>query len=135
MSGHSPDHYKGETSPSTKPRVYTAEEIDIFLQGERREVDRLLLHGLNTLASTLIPHAAREESMLNLIEQLGGPEEILERSAFVKQLIVKSEARSAMMRKVAESTVVWALLAFLGFLATAAFGYVIDYLKTKIGSG
>ena len=41
------------------PRVLSEEEIELYINGDRREVDRLILFGLNRLASVIIPHAQK----------------------------------------------------------------------------
>ena len=107
-------------------REFTKEEIDIFLAGDRREIDRLLLYGLNNIAHILIPHM---EAEVAISEVLGTPKEVAARVAWIDAQISKQKVKNKMMAKVAESTVGWALVAFLGFLAYATWDYVVDLVK------
>ena len=116
-----------------KLKIYTDEEIDIFLVGDRREVDRLILHGLNGLAATLIPHAAHEEDFLRRVNELGGIEAIKKRAAWVDVQIERQAIRNRMMEKVATSNVVWASLAFLGYIAYIAKDSLIHFIQTAAG--
>ena len=69
---------KIEKMPSLKS--YSEEEIDAFLDGDRRVIDRLLLHGLNNLAVVLIAHAEREEE---IFAGMGSAETIKKRSDWI----------------------------------------------------
>ena len=91
-------------------KVYTLEEIEIFLKGDRREVDRLMIHSLNNLASVMIPHMANEA---DVFKALGDSEVIRTRSAWIDAQINKQEKRNRMMDKVTESTTLWALPLFV----------------------
>lgn len=108
-------------------KIYTPEEIDIFLSGDRREVDRLLLTGLNNIAGVLIPHVAKEEGVF---EALGDVDVIRTRSAWIEAQIKKQEKRNQMMQKVTESTMAWALILFIGFIAYSVWDHVMDVVKT-----
>jgi hypothetical protein len=119
---------KGENLPRLKS--YTEEEIDAFLDGDRRVIDRLLLHGLNNLAVVLIAHAAREEEIFT---GMGSAETIKKRSDWIDSQIEKTRVRNDMMGKVATSTTAWALVAFFGFIAMAIWEYVITLIKSKTG--
>ena len=90
-------------------KVYTPEEIEMFLSGDRREVDRLLIHGINNIATVLIPHMAKEEEIFHV---LGDSDVIRSRSIWIDAQILKQEKRNKMMDKVTESTVIWALPVF-----------------------
>ena len=118
-----------------QPRIYSSEEIEIFLRGDRREIDRLLLHGLNSLSKALIPHARREEEMLRLFEEIGGLDGIATRAQYVDSLIKRQSACTAMMEKVAQSTLTWAVIAFIGFLAMASWDSIVHAIKLKLGGG
>ena len=109
-------------------KCYNEEEIDAFLNGDRRAIDRLLLHGLNNLAVVLIAHAEREEEIFS---DMGNSETIKKRSAWIDSQIEKTRARTDMMVKVATSTTVWALVAFLGYVALAVWEYTF---KAKTGT-
>ena len=91
-------------------KVYSAEEIEMFLKGDRREVDRLMIHSLNNLASVMIPHMAQED---DVFKALGDPDVIRSRSAWIEAQIKKQEKRNRMMDKVTESTLLWALPLFV----------------------
>lgn len=121
------------TEERRAPRIYSADEIEIFLRGDRREIDRLLLHGLNSLSEALIPHARREEEMLRLFEEIGGLDGIAVRAQYVDSLIKRQSARTAMMEKVAQSTLTWAVIAFIGFLALASWDSAVHAIKLKLG--
>ena len=115
--------------------IYSEEDIDIFLRGDRRDIDRLLLHGLNNLGIALIEHADREE---RLFAAMGDAEVIKKRSGWIDSQIDKARvlsektvARIDMMNKVKSSTVVWAVIAFLGYLSHIATEGIIAWWKTR----
>jgi len=116
------------------PRVLSDEEIELYLKGDRREVDRLILFSLNRLSSCLIPHIKSESEFMEHVKHLGGMEAIASRAHYVDSLIKKNTARSAMMEKVSQSTVVWAFLAFCGFIAIAVWDSLIHAIKLKLGA-
>ncbi len=111
------------------PRILSEEEVELYLRGDRREIDRLILLSINRIAATLIPHAERENRISEQLEALGGMDGIAERARFVDALIEKQKARTQMLWKVAQSGVAWALPVFIGFLAMA----VWNSIKQKIG--
>lgn len=116
-----------------QPRVLSAEEIEMYLKGDRQEVDRLILFSLNRLASTLAPHAEREERVMVELDRLGGMEAIAARAEYVDAMIARSKAKTQMIDKVAQSSLAWALIAFLGFLAVAAWESAVQAVKAKLG--
>lgn len=105
------------------------EEIEFFLHGDRREIDRLILLSINRIAAALIPHTDREKKLAEQLEQLGGMPAVAERARFVDALIDEKKARNGMMLKIAQSSIAWALPFVLGFVAVA----VWDAFKRKIG--
>ena len=115
------------------PRVLSEEEIEMYLKGDRREVDRLVLFSLNRLAAALIPHAEQEERMLNEFTKLGGIDAIHARCEFIDELIARSKDRRKMMEKVSQSTLTWALIAFFGFLAMATWDSIVNAVKLRLG--
>ena len=117
------------TEKSETPRVLTDEEIELYMRGERREVDRLILLSLNRLAATLIPHAERETRFTEQLEAIGGMDGIAERARFVDALIERQKARTQVLWKIAQSSVTWALPLMIGFVAMA----VWDAIKKKVG--
>jgi hypothetical protein len=112
-------------------KTYTEEEIEAFLDGDRRIVNRLLLHGLNNLAIVLIHHAEREEE---IFAGMGDTDKIKKRSEWIDAQITKTNARSDMMNKVATSATAWALIAFLGYIVHAIWEYSVTLIKTKSGT-
>lgn len=120
---------KIEKMPSLKS--YSEEEIDAFLDGDRRVIDRLLLHGLNNLAVVLIAHAEREEE---IYAGMGSAETIKKRSDWIDSEIEKKRVRTDMMNKVATSTTAWALVLFLGYIAHALWEYTLTLIKSKTGA-
>lgn len=119
------------------PRILSDEEIEMYLKGERQEVDRLILFSLNRLAACLIPHARREadrdQAQALLLKSLGGEEALLARARFVDALVKQSDARTRMMEKVSQSSVTWALLVFFGFVAAACWDALTQAIKLKLG--
>lgn len=113
----------------TPPRILSEQEIELYLRGDRREIDRLILLSINRIAATLIPHAERENKIAEHLAAIGGMEGIAERARFVDALIERQKARNQALWKVAQSGVAWALPVFLGFLAMA----VWNAIKQKIG--
>lgn len=110
-------------------KVYSPEEVDMLVHGEARDIDRILLHGVNNIAAVLIAHADHEEKIL---EVLGPVVEIKARVAWVDAQVRRQERRNAMMQKVAESSLAYALIAFLGFLAYAAWDSIVNSLHTAV---
>ena len=121
----------------TPPHVLTEEEIELYLKGDRREIDRLILYSINRLTAVIIPHAKREDDRDAesdaLLKRLGGTEAMHCRAVFVDQLIERQTVRNAMMQKVSQSTIIWAFVAFCGFLATAVWGDIVRAIKVKLG--
>lgn len=119
------------------PRILSEEEIRLYLKGDRREIDRIILLSLNRLAANLIPHTRREEERIleqeRVIKSLGGEAAMAKRAKYVDSLIVQAEAKTRMMEKVAQSSALWILLPFLGFVASALWDAVVKAIKIKIG--
>lgn len=108
----------------TPPRILSEEEIELYLRGDRREIDRLILLSINRIAATLIPHAERETRLTEHLAAIGGMEGIAERAHFVDALIERQKARNQALWKVAQSGVAWALPVLLGFLAIAVWNAI-----------
>ncbi len=120
---------------TSKLTLYSEEAIETFLKGDRRDIDRLLLHGLNNLGIVLMEHAEREES---LFASMGDAEVIKRRSAWIDSQIdlasvrvKKVEKRTEMMEKVASSTTIWAVIAFLGYLAKLSADALVAWWRTR----
>lgn len=112
--------------------TYTEEEIDIILDGDRRKVDKFMLNCMNEIRHALIEHKDREDEVYSALNNIGGIKAINERAAYVDALIKKANVRAAMMEKVSQSTVTWALIAFLGFLAAATWHEIVAYVKSAL---
>lgn len=115
------------------PRVLSDEEIELYLKGDRREVDRLMLFSLNRLAAALLPHITDENDFKAKLQLLGGLEGITARAAYVDSLIKKNTARAAAFEKLSQGTALWVLLAFLGFLALSVWDSLIHAIKLRLG--
>jgi len=119
------------------PHVLNDEEIEMYLRGDRREIDRLMLLSINRLTACLLPHTAREDArdaeQAELLRRLGGLEAMEDRARFVDALIQKQSLRNQMMEKVSQSSLTWALIAFLGFLAAATWDSIVSAIKVKLG--
>ena len=116
----------------TLKATYTDEEIEIILDADRRQVDKFMLHCMNEIKATLVDHTERENIALSAVESVGGIDSIRSRAAYVDALIEKTTARAQMMKKVSESTVTWALIAFLGFLCVATWHEIVDYVEAAL---
>lgn len=122
--------HESEPNGDYSLKVYSPDEIEFFTQGDRREIDRLLLHGINNLAIVLVKHAKDEEHMFH---GLGTPEEVKIRSEWVDAQIKAQGLRNNMMTKVAESSVTWAVIIFLGFTLKAIVEYAYTLIRAKVG--
>ena len=117
------------TEKSETPRVLTDEEIELYMRGEQREVDRLILLSLNRMATTLIPLIERDSRVAEQLQAIGGMDGIAERARFVDALIERQKARTQVLWKIAQSSATWALPLMIGFVAMA----VWDAIKKKVG--
>ena len=111
---------------SPELHIYTNDEIEILLSGDRRSIDRLMMLGINNLAIAMLPHMRWEEKILS---SLGTPDEISARVAWINSQITQQHVRNDMMRKITESSMVWAFIAFLGFLAFSVWEYVSSHIR------
>ena len=114
-------------------KIYSTEEIEIFLSGERREVDRLLLHGLNNLAIVMIPHVNREDA---LYESMGSHEKIRQRAAWIDAQIDAQLKRNGMMGRIAEASLIAVFLLFIGYIGVALWDHTVALIQaTKQANG
>lgn len=113
--------------PVNDLKTFTEGEIDMLLSGDRREVDKLLLHSINTLSAALIPS-------LGVISELGDPKGIRARISWIDSEIDRQHERTRMMHKVTESLVIWTAIAFLGFIAVSGWHHVLEVIRSKITS-
>ena len=137
------------------PHIMSDEEIDLMLDGDRRQVDKIMLKSINRLTAVIVPHAMREDErdrqFDSVMEQIGGSQAIIDRArvvdglikdaeidatrkAFIDAMIDKQTKRNAMMEKVSTSNVIWASIAFLGYLAYILREAIVAYAKTRMGS-
>lgn len=118
------------------PRVLSEEEIEMYLKGDRREVDRLILLSINRLSSFLMPLAKKEEDRalenVRLIESLGGIDAMSKRAGYVDALIKQAEAKTRMMEKVSQSSILWVLLPFFGFVASSMWDSAVRAIKAAL---
>jgi hypothetical protein len=63
---------------------------------------------------------------------MGTLDVVAARARWIDAQIDKEKVKTLMMRKVAESAVTWAFIAFLGFIVVSATSYTIDYIKEHI---
>lgn len=111
------------------PKILSPDEIELYLSGDRRQVDRLILTSLNRISATLIDYTKREDGIWDSIDEIGGLMSIKTRADFVDSLITRNEKRAAAWGKIAQSSAVWALLAVLGFLAQAIWQHIKEQIK------
>lgn len=109
------------------PHIYTEEEIDLFLKGDRRAIDKLILTTLNSLSNTFMdyrdhefrPHVLEEQAMK---DALGDPEEVARRRVWLDLQINKEIERAALRRKILEASLLRvipiALLVMIGIFIT-----------------
>lgn len=111
------------------PKILSHDEIELYLCGDRRQVDRLILTSLNRISSTLIDHTHREDGIWDALEEIGGLESIKTRADFIDSLIKKNQKRAEAWGKIAQSSTAWALIAVLGFLASAVWQHIKEQIK------
>ena len=118
--------------------VLSDEEIDLYLKGDRRGIDKLLLTNSNRLTALVLSHmkcADERNAKEDVIwKQIGGTDAIKLRAEFVDTLIIAQQKRNAMMDKVTTSNVIWASVTFLGYTLWVLREAIVAYLKTKIGN-
>ena len=110
------------------PRILSEEEIDLYLKGDGREIDRLILYSINRVSAALIDHMQLENVRDAHLQQIGGFDSVIVRIKFIDSLIEKNNKHIRMMEKVESSGLIWAFLAFLGLIAVATW----EYIRTKL---
>lgn len=115
------------------PRILADDEIELYLNGDRREVDRLMLYSLNRLAAALIPHISSENEFKTRLEQLGGIEGITARAVYVDSLIKKNTAKAVMMEKVSQGTVLLGCASVLWVSSVVVWESIVHAIKLKLG--
>lgn len=121
-----------KSNPAHEPKIFSEEEIEMFLAGDRRQIDRHILYSLNRLAAVLIPHVTRDKEAREKIAEIGGFEAIERRAEFVDSLIKRNNRISLAMEKISQSAITWALIAFLGFLATSVWHDIVSAMKAAL---
>lgn len=114
------------------PKVFSDEEIEMFLAGDRRQIDRHMLYCLNRIAEVLIKHTEKEDAFQDSLAEIGGEDAIKARAEYVDSLIEKNNRWAEAFEKISQSTITWALIAFLGFLAMAVWHDVVAAIRTAL---
>ena len=114
------------------PKVFSDEEIEMFLAGDRRQIDRHMLYCLNRIAEVLIKHTEKEDAFQDSLAEIGGEDAIKARAEYVDSLIKKNNRWAEAFEKISQSTITWALIAFLGFLAMAVWHDVVAAIRTAL---
>lgn len=117
---------------SLDTRVYTEDEIEFFLAGDRCAVDRHILHALNNISAILANHTKTEDEVVSHLEQVGGFDAILTRAEYVDSMIRRNNKLAAMAEKVTQSVLIWAVIAALGMLFIATFDGLLASLKAAL---
>lgn len=110
--------------------VYTQEEIEFFLRGDRRAIDLLLIQSMNNIIAVLLPHIEREERIL---KSLGDEKEIKIRVEWINAQIARQTEHTNMMKRVSESALIWACLSVVGFVLWSAWEHIVNLIK--LGGG
>lgn len=117
------------------PRIYTEEEIEFFLSGDRKAIDKLLLTSLNSIAAAFIefrdsefrPHVEEEKILQKAI---GSPEDVKRRRIWLDLQIDKAQTCARVRAKIWEATltryVPVVLVAFIGAVATGLLEHAYD---------
>ena len=114
------------------PKVFSDEEIEMFLAGDRRQIDRHMLYCLNRIATVLIKHTEKEDAFHYSLAEIGGEDAIKKRADYVDSLIKKNNRWAEALEKISQSTITWALIAFLGFLAIVVWHDIVEAIKMAL---
>ena len=99
------------------PKVFSDEEIEMFLAGDRRQIDRHILYSLNRLAALHLPCSRRVESMMQVVDtELGGTKALKLRAEWVDAQIKKAQDEALFwqdMRKRIKTATFFGVLAVL----------------------
>ena len=114
------------------PKVFSDEEIEMFLAGDRRQIDRHMLYCLNRIAAVLIKHVEKEDAFRDTLAEIGGEDAIKARAEYVDSVIKKNNRWAEAFEKISQSTTTWALIAFLGFLAMAVWHGIVAAIRTAL---
>ena len=113
-------------------KVFSEEEIEFFLAGDRRAVDKHILLALNNIVANLASHSASEEIIKQELKAIGGFESIKARAEYVDSIIQRNNKISAMAEKVAQSVIIWAVIAALGMVFVATWDGIISSIRTAL---
>ncbi|TXH41846.1 MAG: hypothetical protein E6Q97_36785 [Desulfurellales bacterium] len=120
------------------PHIYTEAEIDLFLKGDRRDVDKLVLTSINAIAHAFItfrdlefrPHVIEENQMK---DALGDPADVERRRVWLDLQIKKEMDRAALRQKILEASLLRvipiALLAVMAIFATGLHEHLSAWLS------
>ena len=114
------------------PKVFSDEEIEMFLAGDRRQIDRHMLYCLNRIAAVLIKHTEKEDAFHDSLAEIGGKDAIKARAEYVDSLIKKNNRWAEAFDKISQSAITWALIIFLAFLATAVWNDFITAIRSAL---
>ena len=110
--------------------IYTQEEIEFFLHGDRRAIDLLLIQSMNNIIAVLLPHIEREEEIL---KSLGTESEIDARVQWINAQIARQKEHTDMMKRVSESALIWACIAMIGFALFSMWEHIVNLLHMSNG--
>ena len=113
--------------------VYTEQELELFLTGDRRAIDGLMLRSLNGISSALLDHIREQDQVMKELAELGGIEEIRMRAEWVNTQIERQKVRNRMMEKVATSNIATASIAFLGYCFYVLRDSIVMWFQRKVG--
>ena len=97
-----------------------------MLDGDRRQVDKIMLKSINRLTAVIIPHSQREDErdleQDRIIKSLGGLEAMTKRAQFVDALILKAGDERQLILEAKRKIMHWGLTGLL-----VAIGVVLVY--------
>ena len=114
---------------ASSPKVLSDDEIELYLSGDRRQVDRLILTSLNRISTTLLEYTKRGDLIWDSVEDIGGLDGVKSRAEFIDSLIERNKRKAAAWEKVAQSSMVWAVIAIFAFFAQAAWQHIKEQIK------
>lgn len=112
-----------------KLKVYSEDEIEAIINGEPKDVYRVLLKGISSINDAVIPHLREEEKVF---AAFGDPGMIKLRSEWITEQIAKQKNRNEMMQKIGQASAVGAILLLIGWVATTAASAALAALKSAI---
>lgn len=124
----SPDSNQGRTDP----HIYSPAEIEMFLKGDSREIDRLILESTNNIVRAFTefrdlefrPHVEDEKA---LQKALGEPNDIERRRRWLDLQIDKAEKCQRIRAKIIEATLTRYVSVVLVFLIVGAVTGIFEH--------